>query len=161
MLGTFAGGDRASPSAASARADSASRSQPIRSASRPIAGPAAPRIQSTKTRLPTAGPKPNGGGARREEADEKQPAKGEKKGVPGPGGRRRGAVRARAARRGGGRSSARARTIGRFRPSRPEGGPKTHAPQASASTTTEIVRPAGGGVTPKDRPSWGRIAWVK
>ena len=36
-----------------------------------------------------------------------------------------------------------------------------HAPQASASTTTEIVRPACAGLTSKDRPSSGRIAWVE
>ena len=61
----------------------------------------------------------------------------------------------------GGTSSTQASTIERFRPYRSERGPQIQAPQASASTTTEIVRPACAGLTPKDRPSWGRIAWVE
>src|SRR6058998_1990700 len=43
-----------------------------------------------------------------------------------------------------------ASTIERFRPYRSENGPQIHAPQASASTTTEIDSPASAGRTPKD-----------
>ena len=51
--------------------------------------------------------------------------------------------------------------IARGRPILSETGPHTKPPTATASTTTEIERPAREGLTPKSRESSGRIACVE
>ena len=61
----------------------------------------------------------------------------------------------------GGTSSVLASTIDRLRPTRSENGPQIHAPTASASTTTEMDRPASAGLMSNARPMSGRIACVE
>ena len=61
----------------------------------------------------------------------------------------------------GGTSSRLAIRIARGRPIRSDTGPQTNPPIATASTTTEIERPARDGLTSKSRDSSGRIACVE
>ena len=61
----------------------------------------------------------------------------------------------------GGTRSRLARRIARGRPIRSESGPQANPPIATASTTTEIERPARDGLTSKSRESSGRIACVE
>ena len=61
----------------------------------------------------------------------------------------------------GGTSNRLAMRIARGRPIRSETGPQTKPPIATASTTTEIDRPARDGLMPKSRDNSGRIAWVE
>src|SRR5215210_6478970 len=69
-------------------------------------------------------------------------------------------VGATAAPRLGTTSSPLASMSERRRPMRSESGPQTQPASATASTTTEIVRPASDGVMPKSVARSGSTAWL-
>src|SRR5215212_269656 len=69
-------------------------------------------------------------------------------------------VGATAAPRLGTTSSPLASISDRRRPMRSESGPQTQPVSATASTTTEIVRPASDGATPKSAARSGSTAWL-